>query len=394
MKIVERIEKGVSHEFDNAPVSGESVGREPGIRMLQKAALGAGAIIGRGGAVLMPDDPEDEAGSDAGDGPGRGPMPAKPLAASRYVPDHARIPPGAERRGPPDPPMLDMAAGLRRMEPLLFRLLPGDIDLHLRAAQDLWRGSADPGMMDSILLNLVLNARDAMPDGGTLEVSLDNVEAHAAHDECEKAADSAPPMTTRHVVLTVRDTGTGIDPAIRGRIFVPFASTKPRRTNSGLGLSMVDSLVRRAGGRIEIDSEPGKGATFRLFFRAAEPPSSAARALNILLVEDNPGVRKVLALQLRREGHRVVTAPDGDAGASMAAGMDRLDLLLSGVVMPGAVQGPELAGLLRARIPDLAVIFLAGYPRRGDMPEGARLLHKPVTRQDLLCAVAAACGRL
>ncbi len=268
------------------------------------------------------------------------------------------------------------------MTPLLRRALPPRVDLVRRMEEVTWPVRVERGLVDSVLMNLVLNARDAMPGGGALTISgSDRRDARG-----------------RWVVLEVTDTGEGMTETVKANLFQPFFSTRGADTNSGLGLSMVQTMVSGAGGRIEVESVPGQGSTFRVFLPADDPPDTASdyidelrtpegAALRILLVEDDPAVARVLLRQLALMGHRVTLAGDADAAEKVHASDGPFDLLLSDVRLPGAVQGPDLAGSLRAMAPGLAVIYLTGQHEAGPFKPAGPVLRKPVGRAELLHAV-------
>ncbi|MDF0600661.1 ATP-binding protein [Psychromarinibacter sp. C21-152] len=305
---------------------------------------------------------------------------------------------GFARRAPQAPDRVDLAAVVRDMGPLLYRTLPETISLDLAPGPPTAPVVADRSLMDSALLNLAINARDAMPEGGRLTVSVRDL----------PAADPAADGSEAQVRLTVADTGAGIPPELRDKVFQPFFSTKDAVANSGLGLAMVQSFIRQAGGRIEVDSAPGRGTAFHLYFNtvpedaAADPAPPAVRSEDIrprrgtrvLVVEDEPAVRRILALQLERSGIDVTEAADAEEAVAAFDAGGPFDLLVSDVVVPGAMQGPALAAHLRDRQPDLKVIFQSGYPQAaGEIDGDGRgdiVLLKPVNRQELLHAVQTA----
>ncbi len=205
-------------------------------------------------------------------------MISEAMAATLRGRDLTRNMLGFARRAPLDPIELNLKAVVDGMVPLIRRTLPKNIAIRVEADDGLWPVRGDRSLTDSALLNLVINARDAMPRGGTLTIEAHNVDPAAEPGAgCGAGLDPA----ARYVVLSVADTGTGIDPAIRDRVFKPFVSTKTARSNTGLGLPMVQSFIRQAGGRIELDSLPGQGTTFRLFFRVADEDAVAGCAAGL-----------------------------------------------------------------------------------------------------------------
>jgi signal transduction histidine kinase/ActR/RegA family two-component response regulator len=255
---------------------------------------------------------------------------------------------------------------VRELESMLGRLIGERIALTTALDPDLPNLSVDPGQIQQVILNLVVNARDAMPDGGRIVIGTRSV-AHV-------------PGTTRRgtggdcpcVALSVSDTGRGMSPQTRAQIFEPFFTTKAEGKGTGLGLAMVYGIVRQSGGRIEVASEVGSGTTFTLYFPstqallpATEPPApqDGARrgAATVLVAEDQPEVRDLAAAALRRAGYQVCEATDGDeAFARFSERAGAISLLLTDVVMPG-MNGRELADRLRTVNPDLLVIFMSGY---------------------------------
>jgi PAS domain S-box-containing protein len=295
------------------------------------------------------------------------------------------------------PKVLDLNDTVRSVEPMLRRLIGEDVDLTLRLGPALGRVRADPGQMDQILVNLVVNARDAIVDGGTVAIET----ADIAFDKLDAIAhfDVAP---GRYVLLTVSDTGVGMDRESREHIFEPFFTTKDVGKGTGLGLATIYGIVRQAGGHIWLTSEPGRGSTFKLCFPRVDevivdepslPPLEESTGTGtVLIVEDDPALRDMLTQLIGRAGYRVLVASDGpEALASEAAFADPIDVLVSDVVMPSQ-SGIDLAARIAERRPDIGIILLSGY-----MPEvldlepalarGARFIAKPVTSSELRGAI-------
>lgn len=279
---------------------------------------------------------------------------------------------------------------------LLRPLLPESVEIEIE------RGSSravrlDPTRLGQVVVNLALNARDAMPDGGTFSIRTADVEVAESDSEgwVDERAKPGP-----HAVLEVRDTGHGMSESVRALAFEPFFSTKGAARGTGLGLASVLGIVRQAGGAIALESAPGQGTTFRVFFPEAEPQperhlvrgatmARVARARRgvVLLVEDDEPVRRTLERMLRDVGHEVIVAAD-PASARAIAAREHFDVLVSDVVMPGT-SGPALARELRRARPDLPVLFLSAYAERDTEGLDAPLLPKPCTADALARAVDA-----
>ncbi len=298
------------------------------------------------------------------------------------------------RRQMLQPKVLSLNDVVLGMEALLRRLIGEHIELVSDLEPELGAVRADPGQLEQVLLNLVINARDAMPDGGTLNLRTRNV-------EIEPGAVQAPVGLSpgAHVWLLVEDTGVGIEDAIRDRVFEPFFTTK-RGVGSGLGLATVYGIVQQSGGRIELESAAGQGSAFGIYLPRVEgkpqplvAPAVPARAApgseTILLVEDEQAVRQALARFLRTQGYRVLTAADGVAGLETARQHEgAIDLLLSDVVMP-RMNGLELARRLLRERGDLKVLLMSGYAETGHVaddalePPESAFLQKPFTTEAL-----------
>jgi len=288
--------------------------------------------------------------------------------------------------------VLSLNALIAESESLYRRLLGEDLRLKVDCGA---KASvlADPGQMNQIVMNLLINARDAMPRGGTIEVrTYDRARLrHAALSNGENGC---------RVVLSVTDTGVGIDPSMRPHLFEPFFTTKRPGEGTGLGLATVYGILQQMGGSIDFESEPGRGTTFEVCFPGVhEEPrpakegergvKSATAAPTILLVEDEENVREFLNEVLTGAGYRVVTCAGAEEGLAAAAGNGtRADLLVTDVVLPD-LGGPELASRLQTAYPHLKVIFVSGYPgslleKRGVKILESSLLLKPFTPEDLL----------
>lgn len=308
-----------------------------------------------------------------------------------------------------EPALLDINDIVRETSAWAGRTLPESIDIETILEKNLALVRIDRGSAESALLNLIINARDAMPDGGRLYIETFGLELDATHPYCSTRGLAPGP----YVEMVVRDTGKGIAPDALPRIFEPFFTTKPPSSGAGLGLSMVHGFMEQSGGTVIASSELGEGTTFRLFFRAAEeaapgPEAEHVRAVptgpgeaRILLAEDEDDVRRTLVTALCRAGYDVTEAPSGDAAFEAFKRSPEIDLLLTDIVMPGKLQGTDLARAVRCMSPDLPVVFLSGYAAGAVEVAGAAgagepeipRLNKPVSRDDLVLAVESALGR-
>jgi PAS domain S-box-containing protein len=297
-----------------------------------------------------------------------------------------------------EPKVVNLGHLVGRMKNMLRRLLGEDIQLEVASQDQLGRVRVDPGQMEQIIVNLAVNARDSMPGGGTLRIQTADIRLD--EDWCEEHGELA---AGAHVMLAVTDTGSGMSPEVRGRIFEPFFTTKEGK-GTGLGLATVFGIVRQHGGAIEVESEPGQGSTFRVFFpRVRDRADTAERgpvvrlprgSETVLLVEDEDVVRVLAARVLERQGYRVLTARTAEEALVLVAERPglKLDLLLTDVVMPGR-NGRELAALLVERLgAGLRVLFTSGYTddviaHHGVLEAGVRFIAKPYTPEVLAVRV-------
>jgi PAS domain S-box-containing protein len=286
------------------------------------------------------------------------------------------------RRQPVQPQRMDIGEALEKLAPVLRSLLGGSCELRLRIEPDLAPVCMDPSQFQQVVLNLCVNARDAMQGEGVVDI-------HVRREG-------------EGVVLEVSDTGPGIAEEIRGQIFEPFFTTKPKGQGTGLGLSVVYGIVTQNGGSIEVDSEPGRGACFRIVLPGADRVSDRAAAsapaagegaadAEVLVVEDQADVRRFVVEVLRAAGCRVHEAGDAEAALRLAEKHPGLRLLLTDVSMPG-MDGDELAGELTRRFPQIQVLLMSGYPRRGDALAWP-VLAKPFTPEKLTEEVRRLLGR-
>jgi PAS domain S-box-containing protein len=293
------------------------------------------------------------------------------------------------------PEVLELNAVITGMDMMVRRLVGEDVVLLTKLHPDLPRISADPSQLQQVLLNLAVNARDAMPHGGTLLIETAMVELD---EHYPRQHPTAKPGV--HIVLAVTDTGCGMDPATRSRIFEPFFTTKEPGKGTGLGLSTVYGIVKQSGGHIWVYSEVGRGTTFKLYFpphygaiKASEPERAIApldgSGATILLVEDERSVRSAVRRLLERHGYHVLEAGNGqDALALVAARHPRINLVLSDMVMPG-MGGMELADRVRALSPRIPVVLMTGYTeeaitRAGERPHDEQIIEKPFTLNTML----------
>jgi signal transduction histidine kinase/CheY-like chemotaxis protein len=303
------------------------------------------------------------------------------------------------RKQPLRPREIDIAKKVVGMEQLLRRSLGEHIECSFAFGADLWLTSVDPGQLATALLNLVLNARDAMPDGGRLTVEVRNISI----DESDLDVNGEP-RPGDYVMVAVTDTGSGMTTEVAGRAFEPFFTTKEVGKGTGLGLSMVYGFAQQSGGLVQLQSVPGQGSVLRLFFpRIAatlnQDPTPAERIAapdgseTILVVEDDDMVRAYVESELRTLGYRVIATSNGPAALDVLRQPGDIHLLFTDVVMPGGMFGPELARQATVLRPDLKVLFTSGYSQNPvETPDGvdARMLTKPFKRQDLAAMLRSA----
>ena len=295
------------------------------------------------------------------------------------------------------PRPLMIAESLRTVEPMLRRLIGEHIDFVVRANPDVGQIVADPGQIEQVVMNLCVNARDAMPDGGTLVVEVTNVDLGPSHER--RGTDL---LAGSYVMLSVTDNGVGMDAATTSRIFEPFFTTKGPGKGTGLGLSTIHGIVQQSGGTITVFSQPGQGSTFRAYFPRADDatarplPRIAARPRSgsetVLIAEDDAALRKMAVRVLETAGYRVLAAGTPRKAVALArieAGA--IDLLLTDVVMP-EMSGRSLAEHMSAMFPKLRVLYMSGYTddavvRRGILAHETQFIQKPFAQEDLLIKV-------
>jgi len=306
------------------------------------------------------------------------------------------------RRETVRPRVLDLTGVVLEMEELLRRTLGEHVELETALAADLWPIMADYGQLEQVLVNLAVNARDAMPQGGTLTLDTENVDADDAYVAARPGL--AP---GRYVRLRVSDTGMGMSREIAARAFEPFFTTKPKGQGTGLGLATIYGIVTGAGGHVQIYSEPGLGTTFTVLLPATDAPlpelsdqrePRRGHGETILVVEDEPAMLEVTRRLLEDGGYTVLTASGGEGALRIAAGHGgEIQLLLTDVVMPGML-GKEVAARVSELRPAIAVLYMSGYAQAvigpmGDLSAGHTIIDKPFTEAQLLDRVAEALKR-
>ncbi len=297
------------------------------------------------------------------------------------------------RRQPLQPERTDINEVIGAIVRLLARTLGENITIEMALSPNVWPVQIDRAQFEAVIANLATNARDAMPRGGSLLIDTRNGLLDAAY-----AAAHTDVTPGDYVVVEVSDSGTGMPPDILSRIFEPFFTTKEQGKGTGLGLSMVFGFMKQSGGHITVYSEPGKGSTFRLYLPRlrdstairedrTEEPASRGGNETILVVEDNAGLRRIVLRQLREAGYRVLEAPDADAAMTIIESPEPIHLLLTDVVMPGAMDGRDLARVAVGRRPMLRTLLTSGFPdaRWGGSTAraGSRLLSKPYRKEEL-----------
>jgi CheY-like chemotaxis protein len=302
------------------------------------------------------------------------------------------------RRQPLSPRAVDLNAVIGGMQDLLQSALGQRVQMETRLTPGLWPAMVDPTQIELVILNLVINARDAMPEGGVVAI-----ETGSRH--CGPPERPEDPLEGDYVVVTVRDGGTGMTPEVQAQAFEPFFTTKGPGAGSGLGLSQVFGTARQSGGDVQIDSAPGKGTAISVFLPRAMAPAERADARStepseqrrisravVLVVDDDEAVRATTADILTSLGYDVLQAASGDAALAVLINGSVIDVLLTDVVMTG-MSGPELARRARALQPLMPIVFISGYADLAGS-EGDQRLHqlvrKPFRPADLRAQIEAA----
>jgi signal transduction histidine kinase len=287
-----------------------------------------------------------------------------------------------------EPRIVDLNEIVTGVHKMLARVIGEDVELVIDLALDLGRTVADPGQLEQVLVNLAVNARDAMPDGGRLTIQTSNA-----------SPGSLAGRAGRAVRLSVTDTGMGMDPETQARIFEPFFTTKELGKGTGLGLAMAYGTVQQSGGQIEVNSAPGRGTTFEILLPEVVPrttavvdpatgPPPGGGTETILLIEDEEPVRVMVHRQLNRLGYRVYVAGNGEEALAASKGIPGgIDLILTDVVMPG-MSGTRVVALLGQERPGIRVLYMSGYTGTAEIQEevltlGRRFLAKPFTPEEL-----------
>jgi len=301
------------------------------------------------------------------------------------------------------PEMTDLNDLVASTSRLLWRTLGEHIDLQTLSASKLWTTSVDRSQVETALINLCINARDAMPKGGHLVIETRNVTLDAAYVARQDDEDLAP---GDYVMLSVTDTGSGMPPEVLKRVFEPFFTTKETGRGTGLGLSMVYGFIRQSKGHIVITSEVGRGTKVSLYFRRSEalvPVAAAPRrqalpggSESILVVEDEDSVRAIVTEQLRSLGYQVKHASNADQALDFMQAA-RFDLLLTDVMMPGRLNGKGLSEEVERQWPGTRIVFMSGYSENalqhdGRLDNGVKLLAKPHRKADLAMIIRSALG--
>jgi CheY-like chemotaxis protein len=292
-----------------------------------------------------------------------------------------------------EPTLLDLNVVVAGMQAMLGRLIGEDVKIVVALRPDLALVTADRGQVEQVVMNLAVNARDAMPKGGTLTIETANVELDEHYAKVHLAVKPGP-----YVGLTVTDTGTGMTPQVQARLFEPFFTTKEPGKGTGLGMATVYGIVMRSGGSVGVYSEVGKGTAFKVYFPrveaaeiAVDSPAPLARphagTQTVLIVEDEKGLRELAKRLLQRHGYTVLVAGDANEALRLFEENPSIDVLLTDVVMPGA-SGPELTRQLTEQRPALRVIYMSGYTeeaivQHGVIKPGIAFLNKPFTSEAL-----------
>jgi PAS domain S-box-containing protein len=299
------------------------------------------------------------------------------------------------RRQVLQPKVLDLNEVISHMDMMLRRLIGEDVEFRTVSREDLWKVKADPGQIEQVVMNLVVNARDAMPGGGRLTIETSNVFLDEEYSHVHP-----PVQPGSYVMLSVSDTGVGMDEKTASQVFEPFFTTKELGKGTGLGLSTVYGIVKQSGGFIWVYSEPGKGSTFKVYLpctadrgvlpdKEGSPVEDLRGEKSVLVVEDEESIRRLATEILGRYGYAVFSAGDGEEALRIATSHEgEIDLLLTDVIMPG-MGGPELFERIRQLRPGIKVLYVSGYTNdaivhQGVLDPGIAFLQKPYSPTSLV----------
>ncbi|MDH6170052.1 PAS domain S-box-containing protein [Variovorax boronicumulans] len=297
------------------------------------------------------------------------------------------------RRQALEPKVANLGRLIFTMEDMLQRALGETVEVQTSVGHDVWNCLVDLGQVENALLNLAINARDAMDGAGKLTIEVANAHLDEAYSLAHVEVEAG-----QYVMVAVSDTGAGMSPEVIAQAFDPFFSTKPEGKGTGLGLSMVYGFVKQSGGHVKIYSEVGEGTTIKLYLPRSQQPEDLIADVDqrpavggsetILVAEDDEQVRITVVETLRELGYQVLVASDAEAALAVVQSGMKIDMLFTDVVMPGRLSTPDLARKARERLPGLAVLFTSGYTRNaivhgGRLDAGVELLSKPYSREDL-----------
>jgi len=293
--------------------------------------------------------------------------------------------------------VIDLNTILINLDKMLRRVIGEDVELVTFLAENLGRIKTDPGQIEQVIMNLVVNAKDAMPSGGNLAIETANVELDETY-----ARSHIGVKPGRYVMLLVSDTGMGMAPEVKKKVFEPFFTTKEKDKETGLGLSTVYGIVKQSGGNIWVYSEPGYGTTFKIYLPRVDEPQDIVEVKEerleeelprgdetILVVENNEEVRKVTARILKMQGYRVLEASNPNTTFSTCSQHEGpIHLMITDVVMP-EMNGPELAKRLMSQYPEMKAIYMSGYLKnfishQGILEKGMNFIQKPFTVDELV----------
>ncbi len=308
------------------------------------------------------------------------------------------------RRQTLDPKPVNVNRMISEMEELLQRTVGPGIKISTTLAGGVWATLCDPSQLDSAVLNLSINARDAMPDGGQLAIETANTWLD------ERGARERDMVPGQYVQISVTDTGTGMTPDVAARAFDPFFTTKPTGTGTGLGLSMIYGFAKQSGGQVRLHTQPGTGTTMRIYLprysgvtQAEGPeaqsgrPAAADHGETVLVVDDEATVRMLVTEVLEELGFAAIEAADGPSGLKILQSEARIDLLISDVGMPGGMNGRQMADAARVGRPGLKVLFITGYAENavvgnGQLEPGMHVMTKPFAMDTLASRIKAIIG--